>query len=382
MPAEEEKRFSLDRSWRVGFDGDADEPDQTQAQGKGARDRMSKTMKAALIRAFGEPLVIDEVPTPEPGASQVLVRIVATGVCHTDLHAVDGDWAIKPEIPLIPGHEGVGYVAALGAGVTSLKEGDRVGVFWLNRTCGHCEFCLSGREMICPKQINTGFATNGTYADYVLADANYVRPIPEDADFAETAPIFCAGLTTYKGLKQTEALPGQWVAVLGVGGLGHLAVQYARAMGFRVIALDISEEKRSLARDLGADLVIDAADKEAVRRIRRETGGGCHGALVTAPAVAAFSQGLGVLRRGGTCVMNGLPDGEFPVAVMGFVQKGLTVRGALVGSRQDLNEALEFVAQGKVRATIEVEPFERVNEVLDRLRRGEVKGRAVLNLSN
>jgi propanol-preferring alcohol dehydrogenase len=299
---------------------------------------MSKTMKAALIRAFGEPLTIDEVPTPEPGASQVLVRIVATGVCHTDLHAMDGDWAIKPEIPLIPGHEGVGYVAALGAGVTSLKEGDRVGVFWLNRTCGHCEFCLSGREMICPKQVNTGFATNGTYADYVLADADYVRPIPEDADFAETAPVFCAGLTTYKGLKQTEALPGQWVAVLGAGGLGHLAVQYARAMGYRVIA------------------------------------------LVTAPAMAAFAQGLGVLRRGGTCVMNGLPDGEFPVAVMGFVQKGLTVRGALVGSRQDLNEALEFVAQGKVRAAIEVEPFERVNEVLDRLRRGEVKGRAVLKL--
>lgn len=341
---------------------------------------MAKKMKAAVIHAFGKPVSLEEADAPEPGPGQAVVRVIATGVCHTDLHAIDGDWSVLPELPLIPGHEGAGYVAALGAGVTGIKEGDRAGVFWLNRTCGTCEYCLSGREMICPNQLNTGFSVNGTYADYVRVDARFAVPLPADADFVNTAPIFCAGLTTYKGLKQTEVRPGQWVAVIGVGGLGHLAVQYATAMGMRVVALDVADAKLALARDLGAELAVNGADKEAIRALRKTTGGGAHGALVTAPALAASSQGIGALRRGGTCVLNGLPEGEFPVAVMGFVLKGLTVRGAIVGSRQDLNEALDFVKSGRVKAAVEPAPFEKVNAVLERLRQGTVRGRAVLTL--
>lgn len=341
---------------------------------------MAKTMKAAVIRAFGKPLALDTVEAPEPGPGQVLMRVVATGVCHTDLHAIDGDWSALPALPLIPGHEGVGYVAALGAGVSGIKEGDRAGVFWLNRTCGACEYCLSGREMLCPHQANTGFTVNGTYADYVLVDARFAVPLPGDADFVETAPIFCAGLTTYKGLKQTGVRPGQWVAVVGVGGLGHLAVQYAVAMGMRVAAIDVAEQKLGLARELGAELAVNGADKDAIRLLRKETGGGAHGALVTAPALAAFAQGIGTLRRGGTCVLNGLPEGEFPVPVVGFVLKSLTVRGSIVGSRQDLNEALDFVKSGRVKAAVEPAPFEEVNGVLARLREGTIRGRAVLTL--
>ena len=341
---------------------------------------MAKTMKAAVIREFGKPLSLEEMAAPEPGPGQALLRVVATGVCHTDLHAMDGDWQVLPKLPLVPGHEAVGYVAALGPGTSGLKEGDRAGVFWLNHTCGACEYCLSGREMICAQQLNTGFGINGSYADYVLVDARFAVPLPPEADFVATAPILCAGVTTYKGLKDTGARPGQWVAVIGVGGLGHLAVQYAVAMGLRVVALDVAEPKLTLARDLGAELAVNGADKEAIRALRKTTGGGVHGALVTAPALPAFNQGIGALRRGGTCVINGLPEGEFPVAVVGFVLKGLTVKGSIVGSRQDLREALEFMANGRVKATVEPAPFAQVNAVLKRLREGNVRGRAVLTL--
>jgi alcohol dehydrogenase, propanol-preferring len=341
---------------------------------------MSKTMRAAVVRRFGEPLVIEERPIPAPGPGQVLVRVMASGVCHTDLHAADGDWPVKPTLPFVPGHESVGVVAGLGAGVTHLAEGDRVGVPWLYTACGRCEHCIGGWETLCPEQKNTGYSIDGGYADYVVADAQFVGLLPAGLGMMEAAPILCAGVTTYKGLKETGARPGQWVAVSGIGGLGHLAVQYARAMGLEVVAIDVGEEKLQLARDLGAALAIDARSPDAVAQVIKATGG-VHGALVTAVSRDAFRQTLGMLRSGGTCALVGLPPGDFPTPIFDVVLKRLTIRGSIVGTRLDLAEALAFAGAGKVGATVEIQPFDRVNEVLVRLRRGAVRGRVVLDMA-
>lgn len=338
-----------------------------------------KMMRAAVAHKFGAPLTVKEVPVPEPGPGQVLVRVVASGVCHTDLHAADGDWPVKPKLPFIPGHEGVGYVAALGAGVASLREGDAVGVPWLHSACGECEYCLTGWETLCPRQQNTGYSVDGGFAEYLLAPAAYVGRLPDSVDFLQAAPVLCAGVTTYKGLKETDTKPGDWVVISGVGGLGHLAVQYARAMGLHVAAVDVAEEKLELARELGAELTVNCASEDPAEKIQEATGG-AHGVLITAVSPPAFRQGLGMLRRGGTCVLVGLPPGDFPAPIFDVVLKRLTVRGSIVGTRKDLQEALQFAAEGKVRSAVEAQPLEAVNEVFDRLRRGEVRGRVVLQL--
>ena len=338
---------------------------------------MKKTMKAAVVRAFGKPLVIEELPIPEPGAGEVLVRVAACGVCHTDMHAADGDWPVKPVLPFIPGHEGTGTVAALGPGVDRPRVGDRVGVPWLHSACGVCDYCLTGWETLCESQRNTGYSVNGAYAEYLRAPAAFACPLPAKLDFAQAAPILCAGVTTYKGLKETEARPGEWVVISGIGGLGHLAVQYAKAMGLHVAAVDIADEKLALARSLGAEVAVNALTGDAAASIQALTGG-AHGVLITAVSPPAFRQGVGMLRRGGTCVLVGLPPGEFPLPIFEVVLKRLTVRGSIVGTRKDLREALQFAAEGKVRSTVETAPLETVNEVFGRLRRGEIRGRVVL----
>lgn len=340
---------------------------------------MSRKMKAAVVREFGRPLAIEEVPVPEPGPGQVLIRVAASGVCHTDLHAADGDWPVKPKLPFVPGHEGVGHVAALGAGVASLKEGDRVGVPWLHSACGVCEYCLTGWETLCPNQQNTGYSVDGGFAEYVLAPAVYVGRLPDAVDFVQAAPVLCAGVTTYKGIKELDVKPGDWIVVSGIGGLGHLAVQYARAMGLHVAAVDVADEKLELARELGAELTVNCASEDAAERIQGATGG-AHGVLITAASPPAFRQGLGMLRRGGTCVLLGLPPGDFPAPIFDVVLKRLTVRGSIVGTRMDLQEALQFAAEGKIRSAVETRPLEAINEVFDRLRRGDVRGRVVLQL--
>jgi propanol-preferring alcohol dehydrogenase len=341
---------------------------------------MAKTMQAAFVDKFGEPLKIREVPIPDPGPGEVLVSVVASGVCHTDLHAADGDWPIKPTLPFIPGHEGAGFVAKLGRGVTHIKEGDRVGIAWLHDACGHCEFCLTGWETLCPGQNMSGYTVNGTFAEYSLGNANYLSRIPDNLSFIEAGPILCAGVTTYKGLKQTEARPGQWVVISGVGGLGHLAVQYARAMGLHVAAIDIGPEKLELARKLGAEVTVDAKLEDPIQVIQRKIGG-AHGVLVTAVSLPAFKQAIGMLRRGGTCVLNGLPPGEFPISIFDLVLNGQTVRGSIVGTRKDLEEALAFASDGKVKATIEMQPLESINHIFDRLKSGKVNGRIVLDIA-
>ena len=338
-----------------------------------------KTMKAAVVEKFGDPLVLREVPVPEPGPGQALVEIIASGVCHTDLHAADGDWPVKPNLPFTPGHEGAGIAVALGSGVTHLKEGDRVGIAWLHSACGHCDFCLSGWETLCAEQKNSGYSVDGSFAQYALAQADYLGRLPKNLSFVDAAPILCAGVTTYKGLKETEARPGEWVVISGVGGLGHVAIQYAKAMGMHVAAVDLGPEKAALARKLGAEIAIDAKIQDPPTELQKQIGG-AHGVLVTAVSTIAFKQAIGMLRRGGTCVLNGLPPGEFPVSIFDVVLNRYTIRGSIVGSRLDLEEALTFAVEGKVQATIETQPLESVNDVFKRLKSGKVNGRIVLEI--
>jgi len=338
-------------------------------------------MKAAVVRRFREPLVVEEIPVPAPGAGEVLVKIRATGVCHTDLHAADGDWPVKPTLPFVPGHEGAGVVAAVGSGVKSLKEGDPVGIAWLHDACGECEFCITGWETLCSAQHNSGYSVNGSFAEYALGSAAYVARLPERVDFAAMAPILCAGVTTYKGIKETEARPGEWIAISGVGGLGHVAIQYARAMGLHVAALDVSEEKLDLARTLGAELAVDARQSDAVERVFKATGGGAHGVLVTAVSPVAFQQALRLVRRKGTVSLVGLPPGDFQTPIFDVVLKRITLRGSIVGSRGDLAEALAFAAEGKVRTHFHRARLEDINQVFADLRAGRVDGRIVLDIS-
>jgi len=342
---------------------------------------MAKTMRAAVVRAFREPLTIEERPIPTPGPGEVLVQVVASGVCHTDLHAANGDWPVKPTLPFVPGHEGAGIVAAVGAAVTHLKEGDPVGVAWLHDACGACEHCTAGWETLCEAQHNSGYGVDGAFAEYVLGAAAYVARLPDCPDFAAMAPILCAGVTTYKGIKETEARPGQWLAIAGLGGLGHLAVQYAKAMGLHVAALDVTEEKLALARMLGADVTVNATAPDAAQRIVRQTGGGAHGVLVTAVSPAAFTQALHMVRRKGTVSLLGLPPGDFATPIFDVVLKRITVRGSIVGTRADLAEAIAFAAEGKVRAHITQAPLAEINRVLSDLAGGRVDGRIVLTLA-
>lgn len=339
---------------------------------------MAKTMKAAVVREFGKPLTIEDVPIPQPRAGQVLVKIHACGVCGTDLHAACGDWPVKPKPPFIPGHEGVGNVVAVGPGVTYLKEGDRVGVPWLYTACGHCQYCWSGWETLCESQKNTGYSVNGAFAEHVLADPNYVGILPSNTDFVQIAPVLCAGVTVYKGLKMTATKPGEWVAISGIGGLGHLAVQYARAMGLHVAAIDVDDKKLELARRLGAAVAVNARSTDPVAYLKKEIGG-VHGVLVTAASPKAFEQALGMVRRGGTVALNGLPPGSFPLPIVDMVLNGITLRGSIVGTRLDLQEALSFAGEGAVKATVEKARLEDINNVFERMRTGQIEGRVVLD---
>lgn len=342
---------------------------------------MSKMMKAAVVHAFGEPLVIEDVPIPVPGPGEVLVKVIACGVCHTDLHAADGDWPVKPTPPFIPGHEVAGIVAALGPGVTDLKLGDAVGVAWLHDACLQCEYCQTGWETLCEHQHDTGYSVNGGFAEYVIASAAFVARLPANVDFAAIAPILCAGVTTYKGLKETEARPGEWVAISGIGGLGHVAIQYAKAMGLHVVALDISPEKLALARATGADVAIDARSPNAIADVIKATGGGAHGVLVTAVSPPAFAQALQYVRRRGTVSLVGLPPGDFPTPIFDVVLKRITVRGSIVGTRRDLDEAVAFAAEGKVHAQITKAPLSDINAILAKLKEGKIEGRVVLDFT-
>ncbi|MDQ1482590.1 MAG: alcohol dehydrogenase, propanol-preferring [Actinomycetota bacterium] len=335
------------------------------------------TMQAAVVKEFGKDLIIDNVPVPTPGPGEALVKLITSGVCHTDLHAVEGDWPVKPTPPFIPGHEGVGEVVALGEGVTDLTVGQLVGNAWLWSACGHCQYCRTGWETLCEEQKNGGYSVDGSFGQYMLVHARYAVKIPEGADLVEIAPVLCAGVTVYKGLKMTEARPGQWVVISGIGGLGHVAVQYAKAMGLRVVAVDIADDKLALAKHFGAELVVNALTENPAEVIQREIGG-AHAVLVTAVHPSAFGQAIHMTRRGGTIVFNGLPAGDFPASIFEIVLKGLTVRGSIVGTRHDMEEAIEFYERGQIHPTVSTRSLSEINEVFDEMKHGKIDGRVVI----
>jgi len=335
------------------------------------------TMRAAVVTAPDRPLEVRDVPIPAPGPGQALVKVLTTGVCHTDLHAARGDWPVAPKSDLIPGHEGYGRVVALGEGVTTLAVGELVGNAWLWSACGVCEFCRTGWETLCPDQQNGGYSVDGSFGEYMLVDERFAARIPAGADPVEVAPILCAGVTVYKGLKMTEARPGEWVVISGIGGLGHIAVQYARAMGLRVAAVDIDDAKLELARRHGAELTVNALTQDPAAVVQERTGG-AHGVLVTAVHPKAFGQALGVARRGATIVFNGLPPGDFPADIFDIVLRAITIRGSIVGTRQDMIEALDFYARGQIHPTVAVESIDDVNDIFERMEHGRIDGRIVM----
>ncbi len=336
-------------------------------------------MKAAVNHKFKGQLEIQQLDKPVIDKHDVLVKIHACGVCHTDLHACHGDWPVKPKMPLVPGHEGVGEIVEIGEQVTHLALGDRVGIPWLYSACGHCDYCLTGDENLCLSQQNSGYSVDGSYAEYCKAHGEYVVKIPDSLSYVDAAPLFCAGVTTYKALKVSTAKPGEWVAIFGIGGLGHLAVQYAVAMGLNVVAIDTGSDKLALAKKLGASICLDFKSDDIVDKVLKETGG-VHASICTAVSKSGFEQSYKVIRRGGKCVLVGLPAEDMPLPIFDTVLNGVSVVGSIVGTRKDLAECLYFAARGKVKAITIEKSLEDINEVFDDMLNGEITGRVVMKL--
>ncbi len=336
-------------------------------------------MQAAVLHDFKQRLSVEEIARPHPEANEVLIEVEACGVCHSDLHVADGDWKQLAGIvkkPLVLGHEIAGRVVETGRSVQDLQIGDRVGVPWIYWTCGECEFCREGNENLCLRQKITGVTVDGGYAEFVKAPASHALKIPDSLSAAEAAPLFCAGVTVYRALKGAGIVPGQRLAVFGVGGLGHLAVQVGCAWGAEVTAIDIVEEKLALAKTLGATHTLNAAATDAIKEVRRR--GGVHMALVTSASTVAYDAAFYSLRPTGTLLVVGLPADSicFPPILMAAGE--VRIQASAVGTRQDLREVLALAAAGKVRCRTVTRPLSQANEALDQLRRGEVSGRIVL----
>jgi propanol-preferring alcohol dehydrogenase len=333
--------------------------------------------RAAVVREFGSPLSVEQVPmrTLDPG--QVRVKVEACGLCHTDIHAAHGDWPIKPTPPFTPGHEGVGTVTQLGPGVSEVAVGDRVAMPWLGYACGYCDFCVSGWETLCLKQEMMGYTIDGAFGEYATAYANYVVKVPDGLDSFDAAPLTCAGVTTYKAVKVAGTRSSDFVAVFGVGGLGHLAIQYAAIAGGRVVAVDVIDEKLELARSLGAEFTINAAKEDPVEAIQKL--GGVDQAIALAVSPSAFEQAYKSLRRHGTLVFVALPaDNDVTIPIFETVLNGITIVGSIVGTRKDLREVFELHAAGKTRVIRETRPLDQVNEAIADVEAGRVAARIVL----
>lgn len=334
-------------------------------------------MRAAVVPAFGEPLIIEDRPVPEPGRGQVVVRMEASGLCHTDIHAANGDWPVKPTPPFIPGHEGVGIVTAVGEAVTSPVVGTRVAVPWLGYACGTCRYCLTGWETLCQEQRMTGYSVDGCYAEYFLAEAAFATPVPAGIDPRAAAPLTCAGVTTYKAVKVGNVRPGDLVLVSGIGGLGHLALQYAKIFGGTVAAVDITDEKLELAAELGADIVIDARTEDPADVLHRH--GGADVAIGLAVDDRSFATAYCGLRPGGRLVLVALPaSGTLRIPVFDTVLNGTSVIGSIVGTRADLNVVFGLHAAGRTRVSYETRPLAAVNDAIDEVLHGKARARVVL----
>ena len=318
--------------------------------------------KAAVVHDFKAPLTIEERPIPTPGDGQVLVKLEASGLCHTDIHAAHGDWPVKPTLPLVPGHEGVGLVTAVGPGVHGgVAEGDRVAIPWLGYACGECRYCNDGRETLCEQQLNSGYAIDGAYAEYAAAFARHTVRVPDGVDSLAAAPLTCAGVTTYKAVKVSGARPAMLAAVFGVGGLGHMAVQYAQIAGCTVVAVDIHQDKLDFARQLGAAHTVNAAEEDPAEAIKAL--GGADVAIATAVSPRAFEQAYASMARGGTLVFVGLPaENHISLPIFETVLNGITIKGSIVGTHHDLEEVFALHKDGRTRVLYETRRLEEVNE--------------------
>jgi alcohol dehydrogenase, propanol-preferring len=336
-----------------------------------------ETMRAVVVRSFDAAPRVEEVRKPVAGPDEIVVKIEASGLCHTDIHAAHGDWPVKPTLPFTPGHEGVGIVEALGSGVTEVVVGDRVAIPWLGYACGICDYCVSGWETLCESQQNTGYSIDGGFAEYVKAHARYVVKVPAGVDPFDAAPLTCAGVTTYKAVKVSGAKPADLVAVWGIGGLGHLALQYARIAGASVVAVDLFDEKLELARELGAEFTVNAAEQDPVAAIKEL--GGADAAVVLAVSPKAFEQAFASLRRGGTMSLVALPaENKMELPIFETVLNGITIVGSIVGTRLDLREVFELHAGGKTRVIREERPLEDVQIAMEDVLRGDIPARIVL----
>lgn len=336
-------------------------------------------MKAAVVPALGAPLEIRDVAVPTPGPGQVLVRIEASGLCHTDIHAARGDWPVKPKIPLIPGHEGVGTVVETGEGDLAVSVGDRVALPWLGHACGHCRYCVAGWETFCPAPQYMGYTMDGSYAEYALGYASHVVKVPDAVSSMDAAPISCAGVTTYKALKVAHPQPNETTMVVGIGGLGHLGLQYAGIFGTTTVAVDVEDEKLQLATDLGADYVVDARGDQAGQLAEL---GGVDVALVTVPSPAAMRAAHAALNPNGRLVLVGLPaDNRLEIPVFETVLKGISVIGSLVGTRNDLLDCFALHAHGRTRVVAESRQLDDVNSCFEEVLAGKVPARLVFDLS-
>jgi propanol-preferring alcohol dehydrogenase len=348
----------------------------TNTQALPAERTTGTTMRAAVVRSFDAPLVVQEVVKPIAGPGQVVVRLEASGLCHTDIHAAHGDWPVKPSPPFTPGHEGVGTVESVGRGVTAVGVGERVAMPWLGYACGACEYCTSGWETLCLEQKNMGYSIDGGFAEYAKAYADYVVRVPAGVDPLDAAPLTCAGVTTYKAVKVAGTRSSDLVAIFGVGGLGHLAIQYAAIAGGTVVAVDLFDEKLELARSLGATHVVNAAKQDPIAAIQAL--GGADQAIALAVSPASFAQAYGSLRRGGTLVFVALPkENGVEIPIFETVLNGITVVGSIVGTRNDLREVFELHALGRTRVIRETRPLDEVNEAIEDVEHGRVAARVV-----
>lgn len=337
-------------------------------------------MKAAVVHQLGQPLTVEDRELDSPGPYQVMVRIEASGLCHTDIHAARGDWPVQPTPPFVPGHEGIGVVEEVGSAVTCVAVGDRVALPWLGSACGNCDDCLRGWETLCLEQQNTGYGVDGGYAERALADSRYVVKVPAGVSPLEAAPLACAGVTTYKAIKVAGVRPTDLVLVSGIGGLGHLALQYAKIFGGTVVAVDVTDEKLALAKELGADYVIDARTQDVAAEVTAL--GGADVAIGLAVSTESFLASYGALRRGGRLVLVAMPaDGVLPVPVFDLVLGGKSVIGSIVGTRADLAEVYELHARGRTRVIYETRQLEQVNDAFEEILSGHVPARLVFDMT-
>lgn len=344
-----------------------------------------KTQKAIVFEKAKGPLLTRDVPVPVPEPDEVLVKLLYSGACHSDLHAWKADWPFPFQYPLIGGHEGTGHVAAVGSNVKGFKIGEAVGVKWVNGTCLDCSFCLQGADGNCPGARYSGFTHPGTFQQYCTVKAAHAARIPDGIDLAEVAPILCAGITVYKALKRSDAIAGDTVVITGAGGgLGSLAVQYAKALGLVVIGIDSGDAKRELFEKLGGDVFVDFKTDDIVKKVIANTPNneGAPAVVHVAVAEKAIETSLDYVRATGTIVLVGLPaDAVTHSPVFGQVLRAVTIRGSLVGNRLDTVEALEFVRRGLVRCPIKIVPASELTNVYTLMEEGKIAGRYVLDLT-